>query len=74
MKAAIQELLDMFDGSISYEEVNLSKLQEKLMRGSEWQLRFYLKEDRWPTEEEKQDAITSIAQGGTPLEDLKNDN
>ena len=72
MRSVIEQLLDMFDGSVSYDEVNLSKRQENLMRGSEWQLRFYLKEDRWPTEEEKQGALTSIAHGGTPLGDLIN--
>ena len=70
MRSVIEQLLDMFDGSVSYDEVNLSKRQENLMRGSEWQLRFYLKEDRWPTEEEKQGALTSIARGGTPLADM----
>ena len=74
VKEDIQFLLDLFDGSLTYGDYPLTERQEKLMRGSEWELRYYLKESRWPNEEEKEGALIAIAKGGTPLGDLINVN
>ena len=71
LRSNIKELLNLFDGTLNYHEYPLTDHEDKLMERSEWELRFYLKEDRWPNQEEKQGALTEIAGGGTPLENLK---
>ena len=70
VKDDILFLLDLFDGSLRYGDYPLTERQEKLMRGSEWELRSYLKNGSWPNEEDKEGALTAIARGGTPLGDL----
>ena len=71
LRTDIKRLLNLFDGTLNYHEYPLTEHEDKLMERSEWELRYYLKEDRWPNEEEKKEALTEIARGGTPLEDLK---